>query len=160
MARLPYGYIPAGRDNLGQRVANLEPVAVANVRWIFRRVRAGDSFAAIAEALNAAGIDSPQGGAWTSTTVQRIAPQSLRTSAGNGGPVSSATRFGTRRKPNYADAHAPKSHAGSRPSAAPRRKPIAAAAPRRWSSAASRRVPSRLLSRREVSSEAAPRPQW
>ncbi len=73
MARLPYGYVPAGRDNLGQRLAEFDPDAVANVRWIFRRVRAGDSFGAIAQALNDAEIDSPQGGAWTSTTVQRIA---------------------------------------------------------------------------------------
>jgi site-specific DNA recombinase len=72
--RLPYGYIPGGRDRTGQRLADIDPEAVTIVRRIFRRIRAGDSYGEIARSLNSDGINAPQGGReWTPMTVRRIA---------------------------------------------------------------------------------------
>lgn len=73
MARLPYGYMPAGRDAEGQRVADADPDAVTVVRRIFRRFRVGDSPGEIAHALNADRIPSPQAGSeWRPKEIRRI----------------------------------------------------------------------------------------
>lgn len=73
MPRLPYGYVPGGRDVTGQRIADPDPYAVAIVRRIFRRLRAGDSPGEIAHALNGDRIPSPQaGGEWRPKEIRRI----------------------------------------------------------------------------------------
>lgn len=65
--RHAFGYAAAERG-----VLVIDDRAADVVRGIFAAVKSGETLGGIARGLNADGIDSPQGGAWTAKTVARI----------------------------------------------------------------------------------------